>query len=66
MSEWQPIETAPKDRTAILVYCPESGIIYQVYRFEGEDRFRMYNSGGRIVYQKPTHWMLLPDPPKSD
>jgi|HubBroStandDraft_1064217.scaffolds.fasta_scaffold02120_12 hypothetical protein len=23
MSEWQPIETAPKDRP-ILVYCPES------------------------------------------
>ncbi len=64
MAEWQPIETAPTgDRITILIYCPESGIIYQAYRFGGDDRFRMYNSGGRIIYQSPSHWMPLPDPP---
>jgi hypothetical protein len=62
---WLPIESAPRDRSSFLIYCPESGIIYQVYRFGGEERYRMWNSGGRIVYQSPSHWMPLPPAPET-
>lgn len=65
---WQPIETAPKGRAAILVFCPAQhqfgSAIYLVYRFEGENRFRLYASGGRWFSHTPTHWMPLPEPPE--
>lgn len=59
--DWQPIETAPKDGTNIIVYCPLPGSEYIVTArfirvwvdsYEGEDIFN------------PTHWMPLPEPPK--
>lgn len=64
MPEWHPIETVPKGRNSFLIYCPESGDVFQAYRFEGESQFRMFNSGGRVIYQTPSHWMLLPEPPE--
>lgn len=65
---WRDIASAPKDRSAILVFCPESGRdndkIRLVYRFDGETKFRIYASGGRWLTETPTHWMPLPSPPK--
>lgn len=69
-AKWQPIETAPKDGTAILIFS------------EGLVRVGCYCAGGwsewvyltrrlpggydaTIIYAaKPTHWMRLPAPPK--
>ena len=62
--DWQPIETAPKDKTAFLIYCPERGDVFQVYRFEADGPFRSFNSGGRVVYQSASHWMPLPGAPE--
>ena len=59
MSEWQPIETAPKDGTIVLVWSENSGRVIDHY---AED----YRSWYRFTkYLQPTHWMPLPKPPKS-
>lgn len=70
MSEWQPIETAPKKRVfsdGDHTYCQ------QILVFDGEVvRARWWShksgaenflkDGGRACY--PSHWMPLPAPPE--
>lgn len=78
MSEWQPIETAPRDGTEILaVYvCDFNGTIgadYSIVRWE-QSTWRAQADGQRAIeaqgdtytdYIEPfvTHWMPLPPPP---
>lgn len=61
MSEWQPIETAPKDRSVLLAAWVASGPYYvrEVGWWEEADGgFWSFPSEG-----VPTHWMPLPEPP---
>lgn len=66
MSEWQPIETAPKDET-VLLFWPASYVGAYVtgrrYRDGGPWKTNIdgliETAGGR----GPTHWMPLPTPP---
>ena len=55
MSEWQPIETAPKDGKLILLWVP--GKEYGLMKWEGIWDDRLHGCRG------PTHWMPLPEPP---
>lgn len=74
MTEWQPIETAPKDGTPVLlcsteneqyrVFCPcewiKAGEI-------SEDGFWLWWQAGPaylVEVSSPAHWMPLPTPPK--
>jgi hypothetical protein len=57
MSGWEPIETAPKDRT-VLVY--DEGAVFVSFWFEV--RGGWWDNG--IVDPPPTHWMPLPEPPE--
>jgi hypothetical protein len=66
---WEPIETAPKDGTAILGYVPG-----RVGFFSRQDvavvawmdtDWQSVNSG-RWVSSEVTHWMLLPQAPDVD
>lgn len=66
-SQWQPIETAPKDGTRILVYRKGA----KRYPLVSVDSFESvkwpwppcwYHSPSD---EQPTHWMPLPEPPKS-
>lgn len=62
-AEWQPIETAPRDGTAVLVWLRE---------YKGRDRFTSYvaqfdgyswvSVPGKYTWA-PTHWQPLPPPP---
>ena len=73
MSEWLPIETAPKDGTYLLLYTEYSEIVIGWF---GEDVFKedyegwLYGDGDGFstgyYYNpifKPTYWMPLPNPP---
>lgn len=77
-SDWQPIETAPKDGTEILVSrlyqtgkrkrIPE--ICYWHETIEEDKYDKKYWCVGGDYYgikwlaPNPTHWMPLPEPPK--
>lgn len=60
--DWQPIETAPKDGTRIIVI--PYGDIFDLsvsWFIEGDDRWANWH-----WIEAPTHWMPLPKPPKAD
>lgn len=60
--EWQPIETAPRDGTRILVFYP----VLDGHIFTAGFEFGTWQSGiwdGRR--EQPTHWMPLPEPPEN-
>jgi hypothetical protein len=68
---WQPIDTAPKDKTAILVWCPNiGGRVSQQTGLTGFHIVARYYDGcleaewNGDVIPKPTHWLPLPPPPK--
>jgi hypothetical protein len=68
--EWQPIETAPKDGSEILIFSEKHG--RRVARFEpypwGKSLkwFIGLERGwcGGTYCRSPTHWMKLPEEPK--
>lgn len=68
MTEWQPIETAPKDLSSVLVYIPgyvlgQENEIASVY---WNVRFKCWCAVAvemEPIYGEPTHWMPLPPPP---
>ena len=67
---WQPIETAPKDETRVLLYAPAAPKAVnqnaQVPQMRVDRRMERY--GGRYANMLPeapyTHWMPLPAPPE--
>jgi len=63
MTGWQPIETAPKDSKARLVYCQENKCIFCV-SYDARDGSWIYFGGGGTMFHEPSHWMPLPQPPK--
>jgi len=68
MSEWQPIETAPKDGTKVLGYLPYSTMcpvsVMQWIRCTcGKDTWATIPGHWHIL---TSHWMPLPEPPKEE
>lgn len=75
MSEWQPIETAPRDGTEFIALSPKGvsrckwadvdwdehplGRVYKWW-INPDDEF-WFEDG---PHDAPTHWMPLPNPPK--
>jgi hypothetical protein len=74
MSEWQPIETAPKDRYILICEANEpawAGNMFVAKWFGDDETACFWTSGGPNggIDLEPriysfTHWMPLPEPPK--
>lgn len=69
MSEWKPIETAPKDGTAVLAYQPVGAMNWVVapmyWPAHGQEWLLVaYHEMNTEFSMHPTHWMELPEPPK--
>jgi hypothetical protein len=66
MSEWQPIETAPKDGTFIDLWFPHNGKGAVTQRLMCRWRHHAWftQCGGRSFrMDNPSHWMPLPKSP---
>lgn len=66
MSEWKPIETAPKDESHILV---SDGKYVEKAYFDNELEKWIEAWDGDVDFHDlihPTHWMPLPKPPEQD
>jgi hypothetical protein len=57
---WQPIETAPKDGTTVLVYDAARCRLTWTTEFEDGE----WGWPGPYFQAEPTHWMPLPSPPQ--
>lgn len=72
MSEWQPIETAPKDGSYVLLVDPSySANNYLIARWCDIHHFWRGDSmsSGKFVFWRDYHaclWMPLPPPPSKD
>lgn len=66
MSEWQPIETAPKDGRGVLVSNGQA--VGEATFFAEYDGWWWAGSCPTdycdFQVDNPTHWMPIPDPPK--
>lgn len=60
--EWQPIDTAPKDGTLFMAWCPKSKLSLMVFNNPIESETWSL-TGPSYVVPEPTHWMPLPSPP---
>jgi hypothetical protein len=65
MSEWQPIETAPKDGSEFIGYHPNPNphrgrILTMAY---DRNRSLFAASVPSFIVFEPSHWMPLPKPP---
>lgn len=68
MSEWQPIETAPKDGTLILMHDGSRDLPFVVHwghvgRFTTSPKMWLGHQFGAMECNKHYQWMPLPPPP---
>lgn len=67
---WQPIETAPRDGTAVLGYWSRPHGLADIPSDESNYGITAYLNfewvsadDDEVFYSPPTHWMPLPEPP---
>ena len=70
LTQWQPIETAPKDGRWILVWAPDHNVEKVGWCNKPEGGYwsplLMDPFDSSPLYYKPTHWMPLPPPPSEE
>jgi hypothetical protein len=69
---WQPIETAPKDGTLVLLYFPggcfsnDGNVCVGFWSTDGSDDWFSRECDSNSMTELgdfPTHWMPIPEPP---
>lgn len=60
-ADWQPIETAPKDGTRVLV--ADENVWMAVARNWPCNGYWIEDAASGMRLNPPTHWMPLPSPP---
>jgi hypothetical protein len=65
MSEWQPIETAPRD-TPVLIYQSGVDMAVAVGSITPRNTLVWFDPCYDVVTFQPTHWMPLPNGPSKD
>jgi len=58
--QWQPIETAPRNGTAVLLFHPAWDVLQVGIHYDETSSWQ--NPCGDLL-RTPTHWMALPPPP---
>jgi hypothetical protein len=61
MSEWQPIETAPKDSSSVILWPYDAEITVGYFR---DVEISGWYCEIMERFFEPTHWMPLPAPPE--
>lgn len=65
MSGWQPISTAPRDGTNVLLWA--DGEYFLVGHWSGQNEFWVCPGAVSCVWNDgqhgPTHWLPIPPPP---
>ena len=62
-TKWQPIESAPKDGTRVLLWCPAERFI--IFLGNYRESSGGWTENGSYVLE-PTHFMPLPEPPEGE
>lgn len=70
MSDWRPIETAPRNSKARLIWVPCIKCIFcATWRVavDANERsgWHVFGGGWSETLQRATHWMELPEPPEA-
>lgn len=67
MNTWQPIETAPKDGTEILIGQSYKDVWYSCVVEWNSNEWRLTETGSyaedAVPDIDPTHWCQIPEPP---
>lgn len=70
MADWQPIETAPRDGTDVLVFCADSKEMFVGFNNPDEGStdpsifFTALTRSGTRIGCRPHFWMPLPEAPQ--
>ena len=69
MTQWQPIETAPKSEIQFIAFTALGRMFVAHYKFNhrrngGKGEWQFVGPSPPSEGHKPTHWTPLPEPPK--
>ena len=63
-NSWQPIDTAPRDETPILLFSPDAREhVPMLGRCFDNEWYDYWSDSKPAIDADPTHWMPLPAPP---
>lgn len=67
MSDWRTIDSAPRDLSEVMVFCPAEGVVVAQFEPGAAEPHWNFDVHDLLANGKtrcnPTHWMPLPPPP---